>query len=61
MRTEQMGRNSPFKTMWWKVDLGGLYNIYSINIVFKNYDGEGMLVYVVESVIKEYAQMYLEL
>lgn len=56
-----MGRNSPFKTMWWKVDLGGLYNIYSINIVFKNYDGEGMLVYVVESVIKEYARMYLEL
>lgn len=50
MRTEQMGRNSPYKIMWWKVDLGGLYNIYSINILFQNYDGEGMLIYVVLSV-----------
>nr|XP_034321740.1 multiple epidermal growth factor-like domains protein 11 [Crassostrea gigas] len=39
MRTREIGRNSPHKTMWWKVDLGGLYNIYSINIIFKNYDG----------------------
>uniref|UniRef100_A0A8W8NPB9 EGF-like domain-containing protein n=1 Tax=Magallana gigas TaxID=29159 RepID=A0A8W8NPB9_MAGGI len=27
--------------VWWKVDLGGVYNIYSINILFKNYDGSG--------------------
>ena len=41
MRTEQIGPTSPYKTVWWKVDLGGVYNIYSVNIVFKNYDGEG--------------------
>lgn len=50
MRTEEMGRNAMFKTMWWKVDLGGLHNIFSIDILFKNYDGYGMLVYVVLSV-----------
>lgn len=42
MRTDQIGGNSPDKTMWWKVDLGGLYSIYSINILFKNYDNLGM-------------------
>ena len=42
MRTEAIGSNSPYKTMWWKVDLGGVYNIYSVNILFKNYDGFGM-------------------
>lgn len=40
-RTRDIGRSSPFKTMWWKVDLGGRYSIYSINIIFKNYDGLG--------------------
>nr|XP_022312137.1 neurogenic locus notch homolog protein 1-like isoform X2 [Crassostrea virginica] len=40
MRTEAIGPNSPYKTVWWKVDLGGVYNIYSVNIVFKNYDGQ---------------------
>nr|XP_022311762.1 receptor-type tyrosine-protein phosphatase epsilon-like isoform X1 [Crassostrea virginica] len=39
MRTKEIGRNSPDKTVWWKVDLGGVYNIYSVNILFKNYDG----------------------
>nr|XP_022312538.1 multiple epidermal growth factor-like domains protein 10 isoform X2 [Crassostrea virginica] len=39
MRTEPIGPNSPDKTVWWKVDLGGVYNIYSVNILFKNYDG----------------------
>ena len=42
MRTEAIGPNSPYKTVWWKVDLGGVYNIYSVNILFKNYDGYGM-------------------
>ena len=42
MRTEPIGPNSPYKSVWWKVDLGGVYNIYSVNILFKNYDGEGM-------------------
>lgn len=41
MRTREIGRSSPFKTMWWKVDLGVRYSIYSINIIFKNYDGFG--------------------
>ena len=42
MRTGPIGPNSPYKTAWWKVDLGGVYNIYSVNILFKNYDGYGM-------------------
>ena len=42
MRTHAIGPNSPDKTVLWKVDLGGVYNIYSVNILFKNYDGEGM-------------------
>ena len=42
MRTKQIGPNSPDKTVWWRVDLGGVYNIYSVNILFKNYDGYGM-------------------
>ena len=42
MRTEIIGSTSPYKTMWWKVDLGKVYNIYSVKILFKNYDGYGM-------------------
>lgn len=42
MRTYEIGRNSPDKTTWWKLDLGRVYNIYSIDILFKNYDGFGM-------------------
>lgn len=38
MRTYPIGRNSPDKTVWWKVDLGGVSNIYSISIFFRNYD-----------------------
>uniref|UniRef100_A0A8W8NYI9 Multiple epidermal growth factor-like domains 10 n=1 Tax=Magallana gigas TaxID=29159 RepID=A0A8W8NYI9_MAGGI len=30
---------SPYKTTWWKVDLGGVYSIYSVTILFKNYNG----------------------
>ena len=43
MRTEQIGPTSPDRTVWWKVDLGGVYNIYSVNILFKNYGGFGKL------------------
>nr|XP_022311210.1 uncharacterized protein LOC111116507 [Crassostrea virginica] len=41
MRTEAIGQGEqvPDKTVWWKVDLGGVYNIHSVNILFKNYDG----------------------
>ena len=42
MRTLPVGQNSPDKTVWWKVDLGGVYSIYSVNILFKNYPGYGM-------------------
>lgn len=41
MRTENIGPNSPYKIVWWKVDLGGIYRIYSINILFKLYPGYG--------------------
>lgn len=43
MRTKPIGLYQyPDRTVWWKVDLGRVYNIYSINILFKNYDGSGM-------------------
>lgn len=45
MRTIVIGINSDDKMVWWKVDLGGVYNIYSINILFKKYDGDGMHYY----------------
>lgn len=41
LRTEEIGRNDPDKTVWWKVNLGDLGNIYSISILFKNYNGFG--------------------
>ena len=43
MRTDAIGGNSPYQTVWWRVDLGGVYNIYSVNILFKNYNGYGMI------------------
>ena len=42
IRTYIIGTTSSYKTVWWKVDLGRVHNIYSINIMFKNYDGYGM-------------------
>ncbi|XP_052694709.1 protein draper-like isoform X1 [Crassostrea angulata] len=41
MRTLEIGQNAPKETVWWKVDLGAVYNIYRINILFRNYDGYG--------------------
>ena len=41
MRTNAIGLNSPEKSVWWMVDLGGSYNIYSVNVLFKNYYGQG--------------------
>nr|XP_022311266.1 protein draper-like [Crassostrea virginica] len=38
MRTNPIGLSTD-KTVWWKVDLGWVYNIYSVNILFLNYDG----------------------
>ena len=48
MGTKPIGPNSPDKTVWWKVDLGGVYNIYSVNILFKNYDGYGIAVKIIK-------------
>lgn len=42
MRTNPIGGPSPYKTVWWKVDLGGVYNTYNIIVLFKNYDGYGI-------------------
>nr|XP_034321045.1 protein draper isoform X1 [Crassostrea gigas] len=39
MRTNLIGSNGIDKTVMWKVDLGGVYSIYSVNILFKNYEG----------------------
>ena len=43
MRANQIGIHSPYKTVWWKVDLGRVHSIYSVNILFKSYDRYGML------------------
>lgn len=42
MKTEDIGLTSKHRTVWWKVDLGEVNNIYSIHIQFKNYDGHRM-------------------
>lgn len=42
MRTDVIGPNSVEKTVWWKVDLGGIFNIYNIIVQFKTYDGLGV-------------------
>ena len=47
MRTKDIGPNSQDKTVWWKVDLGGVYNIYSVNILFKDYYGYGIAVTII--------------
>ena len=45
MRSGSIGQNSPEKTVWWKVDLGAVYNIHSVNIIFRNYDDMGTLLF----------------
>lgn len=42
MRAKEIGRFSPEKTVWWKVDLGRVHNIYSIDIIFKHYSTLGL-------------------
>lgn len=37
MRMKEIGYSFFDKIVWWKVDFGGVYNINSINILFKNY------------------------
>lgn len=38
LRVDDIGGVSLYKIVWWKVDFGGVYLIYSISILFKNYD-----------------------
>lgn len=40
VRTEAFGINSQDKTMWWFVNLGNIYSIYSVRILFKDYGPE---------------------
>lgn len=44
MRTDAIGKgpSASSKNTWWKVDLGDVYNIYSIDILFKDYGTLGM-------------------
>lgn len=45
MKTNDIGGSSPRTTVWWKVDLGRIYSINSVNIFFKNYVGYGIEFY----------------
>lgn len=47
MRTDQIGINALYKYTWWMVDLGAVYNIYSVNILFRKYEGFGMYYYII--------------
>lgn len=45
MRTEDFGTTSVYdKKTWWFVDLGGVYNVYNIRILFMDYLGESKYV-----------------
>lgn len=47
MQTNAIGVGTSFRyrTVWWRVDLGEVHNIYSIKIQFKNYNGYGLCFY----------------
>lgn len=47
MRTDAIGigASAPNNHTWWMVDLGAVYNIYSIDILFKEYGHLGMYVF----------------
>ena len=42
-RNEGIGLNSQHKSVMWRVDFGRMYNIYSVNILFKHYEGYGII------------------
>lgn len=44
MRTEAIGTTSVSEKTWWYVDLGGVYNVYNISILFRDYPGESKYV-----------------
>lgn len=37
-----VGTSFSYRTVWWKVDLGEVHNIFSINIQFRNYNSYGL-------------------
>lgn len=37
MSTKDIGGHSEYKTAWWKVDLGQVCHIYSINILYYDF------------------------
>lgn len=41
MMTQPIGHTSPDKTVWWRVDLGRMFSIYSINVFFRSLDRYG--------------------
>lgn len=43
MRTDPIGKNTPAINTWWKVDLNHVCSIYRIGILFKNYNGYGLI------------------
>lgn len=47
MRSNEFGISAPDDSTWWKVDLGGIRNIYSIHILFLNYKNHGKYQFVV--------------
>lgn len=48
MRTQDIGTTSFKKAVWWKVNIGGMYSIYSINILFRNYVSLGIIFFNIE-------------
>lgn len=55
MRTQAIGLSSTDNSMWWKVDLGGLYNVYRITIMFKSYEEQPGIY----ALVNVYMYMYL--
>lgn len=55
MRTQAIGLSSTDNNMWWKVDLGGLYNVYRITIMFKSYEEQPGIY----ALVNVYMYMYL--
>lgn len=55
MRTQAIGLSSTDNSMWWKVDLGGLNNVYRITIMFKSYEEQPGIY----ALVNVYMYMYL--
>lgn len=58
MRTHPIEILCVDKIMWWRVDLDEVFNIYSVNIKFKNYDGYGIILSISCKIIKSILIFY---